>query len=221
MAIFERIGDLIKSNVNDLIDRAEDPEKMIKQVIIDMEEELRKTTSALGQAMGSKTGMQKQIDDSIEETKKWEARAKSALEAGNEELAKQALNNKVTVEKNINQYREMVQKMDEQINKIKTQVEEIKVKLEEARAKQSMLIARDTMAETNLKMAETMGNFDSKSANAKMEKMEKKIEQKEAEALAFEEIANENSSVENSFEEIEKNAEIDSELERLKKELNK
>jgi len=171
MAIFERIGDLIKSNVNDLIDRAEDPEKMIKQVIIDMEEELRKTTSALGQAMGSKTGMQKQLDDSIEETKKWEARAKSALEAGNEELAKQALNNKVTVEKNINQYREMVQKMDEQINKIKTQVEEIKVKLEEARAKQSMLIARDTMAETNLKMAETMGNFDSKSANAKMEKI--------------------------------------------------
>ena len=149
MAIFERIGDLIKSNVNDLIDRAEDPEKMVKQVIIDMEEELRKTTSALGQAMGSKTGMQKQLDESILESAKWEERAKTALEAGNEELAKQALNSKVTVDNNVNQYREMVQQMDEQIKKIKARVEEKKVKLEEARAKQSMLIARDRMADTN------------------------------------------------------------------------
>ena len=125
MAIFERIGDLIKSNVNDLIDRAEDPEKMVKQVIIDMEEELRKTTSALGQAMGSKTGMQKQLDDSIAESQKWEQRAKSALEGGNEELAKQALNNKVTVDNNVKQYREMVQKMDEQITKIKARVEHV------------------------------------------------------------------------------------------------
>ena len=221
MAIFERISDLIKSNVNDLIDRAEDPEKMVKQVIIDMEEELRKTTSALGQAMGSQTQMQKQLDASIAESSKWEERAKAALEAGNEELAKQALNNKVTVDKNIKQYNEMVQKMEEQIAKIKAQAEEIKLKLEEARAKQDMLIARDRMADTNLQMAKAMGDFDSKSAYAKMDKMEKKIEQKEAEAQAFEEIGNENSSVENSFEEIEKNTEVDSELERLKKELNK
>ena len=221
MAIFERIGDLIKSNVNDLMDRAEDPEKMVKQVIIDMEEELRKTTSALGQAMGSKTGMQKQLDESITESGKWEERAKAALENGNEDLAKHALNNKVTVDNNVKQYREMVQKMDEQITKIRERVEEIKVKLEEARAKQSMLIARDRMADTNLKMSETMGDFDSKSAYAKMDKMEKKIEQKEAEAQAFEEIGNENTSVENSFEEMEKNAEIDNELERLKKELGK
>ena len=207
MAIFERISDLIKSNVNDLIDRAEDPEKMVKQVIIDMEEELRKTTSALGQAMGSQTQMQKQLDASIAESAKWEARAKAALEAGNEELAKQALNNKVTVDNNVKQYREMVQKMEEQITKIKTQIEEIKVKLEEARAKQDMLIARDRMADTNLQMARTMGDLDSKSATAKMEKMEKKIEQKEAEAQAFEEIGDENTSVENSFEEMEKNAE--------------
>lgn len=221
MAIFERISDLIKSNVNDLIDRAEDPEKMVKQVIIDMEEELRKTTGALGQAMGSQTQMQKQLDASIAESEKWEERAKSALEAGNEELAKQALNNKVTVDNNVKQYREMVQKMEEQITKIKEQVEEIKVKLEEARAKQDMLIARDRMADTNLQMAKTMGDFDSKSAYAKMDKMEKKIEQKEAEAQAFEKIGNENTSVENSFEEMEKNIEIDSELERLRKELNK
>lgn len=221
MAIFDRIGDLIKSNVNDLIDRAEDPEKMVKQVIIDMEEELRKTTSALGQVMGSKTQMQKQLDESIEESKKWEARAKSALEAGNEELAKQALNSKVKVDNNIKEYEVMVQKMETQITTIKEQTQEIKRKLEEARARQSVLIARDKMADTNKQMATTLGNLNSKSAIAKMDKMEKKIEQKEAEAEAFEEISNENSSVDTCFEEIETNAEIDSELERLKNELNK
>lgn len=221
MAIFGRIGDLIKSNVNDLIDKAEDPEKMVKQVIIDMEEELRKTTSALGQVMGSKTTMEKQLNESKEESKKWEMRAKSALEAGNEELAKEALNSKVKVDNNVKEYETMVKKMEEQIVKIKKQVEEIKRKLEEARARQSVLIARDKMADTNKQMATTLGNLDSKSAIAKMDKMEKKIEQKEAEAEAFEEISNENSKVDNSFDEIETNAKIDSELERLKEELNK
>lgn len=221
MAIFERIGDLIKSNVNDLIDKAEEPQKMVKQVIIDMEEELRKTTTALGQVMGSKTTMEKQLNESKEESKKWEMRAKAALESGNEELAKEALNSKVKVDNNVKEYETMVQKMEEQIVKIKEQVEEIKRKLEEARARQSVLIARDKMADTNKQMATTLGNLDSKSAIAKMDKMEKKIEQKEAEAEAFEEIANGTSKLDNSFDEIETNAKIDSELERLKEELNK
>ena len=62
MAIFQRVGDLVKANINDLLDRAENPEKMVKQIIIDMEKELQQCTNALGQAMGSQRQMKKQLD---------------------------------------------------------------------------------------------------------------------------------------------------------------
>ena len=88
MAIFERIGDLIKANVNDLLDRAEDPEKMVKQIIVDMQEELEKCTSALGQAMGSQRMMKKNMDAALSEAASWEDKAKLALQSGDADLAK-------------------------------------------------------------------------------------------------------------------------------------
>lgn len=99
MAIFERISDLVKSNINDLIDKAENPEKMVKQIIIDMEDQLRKATQGLGTAMGSLNQVKKQLENAKEQSHNWQARAKTCLEQGNEELAKQALENKVKQDK--------------------------------------------------------------------------------------------------------------------------
>ena len=99
MAIFERISDLVRANINDLIDKAEDPEKMVKQIIIDMEDQLRKATQGLGTAMGSLNQVKKQLDNAQEQSNVWQNKAKSCLEQGNEELAKKALENKVNQDK--------------------------------------------------------------------------------------------------------------------------
>ena len=88
MAIFERLGDLIRSNINDLIDRAENPEKMVKQIIIDMEEQLRDATAGYATAMGGVNQVRKQMEQAQAQSKEWERKAKMALSAGNEELAK-------------------------------------------------------------------------------------------------------------------------------------
>lgn len=220
MAIFERLSDLIRSNINDLIDKAENPEKMVKQIIIDMEEQLRKSTQSLGTAMGSLNQVKKQLASAQEQSNNWQEKAKMCLSQGNEELAKQALENKVKQDQMVAQYQEMCNSMDKQVNEIRNQVDILKQKLEEARSKQAMLVARSQMADAKQKMAKTLGNMDTKSAFAKMEKMEQKVEQKESQADAFSEVAGTEQSANDPFAQMEKDSAVNAELEKLKQEMN-
>lgn len=220
MAIFERISDLVRANINDLIDKAEDPGKMVKQIIIDMEDQIRKATQGLGTAMGSLNQVKKQLENAEEQSNVWQNKAKACLEQGNEDLAKQALENKVKQDKMVAQYQEMATSMEEQVNEIKSQIDILKQKLEEARSKQAMLTARSQMADAKTQMAKTLGNMDSKSAFAKMDKMEQKIEQKEAQADAFSEISGIQESENDPFTQMDKEDSINEELEKLKREMN-
>ncbi len=223
MGIFSRLSDLLKSNINDLIDKAEDPEKMVKQIIIDMQKELNNSTQALGKAMAAERTAKNQYDAAAAKSADWEAKAKSALSAGDEELAKKALANKVKADKNTQQYKEMYDTISEQTETIRTQVEVLKSKLQEAKSRQAMLIARSQMADTQKNLAKASGGFDSNSASEKFDRMEEKIMQKEAEAQAFSEIAAENNMANDDtaeqFEKIETDSKVNSELERLKAEM--
>lgn len=218
MAIFQRIGDLIRANVNDLLDRAEDPEKMVKQIIVDMQEELEKCTSALGQAMGSQRMMKKNMDAALSEAASWEQKAKMALQSGNSDLAKQALERKVAADKNAEQYKQMFDQAAAQVNTIKDQVDALKIKLDEAKSRQSMLIARSKMADAQQSMAKTLGDMDSASAFNKLDKLEEKIAEKEAQADAFSDLAGV-SNAPDPFAKMESDSAVDAELERLKKEM--
>lgn len=219
MGIFDRVSDLLKANVNDLIDRAEQPDKMVKQIIIDMEAQVAKATQGLGVAMGSYNQVKKQLEQAQEDERKWTEKAKICLSQGEEDLAKKALENKVKAEAQKNQYQEMVNSMGEQVQSIKDQIATLKQKLEEARSKQAMLIARDQMADAKSKMSKAFSGVDTNSAFKKMEKMEQKIAAKEAQADAFSEIGGLESSEFDEFERVEKNAAVDSELEKLKREM--
>ncbi|MBQ4465194.1 MAG: PspA/IM30 family protein, partial [Oscillospiraceae bacterium] len=101
MGIFSRISDIFKSNVNDLIDRAEDPEKMVKQIIMDMDKELQKSVQALGKAVASERMAEKQLNDAVRKSADWEAKARAALAAGNTDLAKRALSQKVKADEEV------------------------------------------------------------------------------------------------------------------------
>lgn len=220
MGIFQRISDVLKSNINDLIDRAEDPEKMVKQIIIDMQQELNKSTQALGKAVSSEKLAKKQYDDASRSASEWENRAKTALAAGDENLAKKALENKVKADKDAAAYKEMYDTISQQTETIRTQVEVLKSKLEEAKSRQAMLIARSQMAETQKNLAKSTGGFDVSSASEKFNRMEEKVMQKEAEAQAFAEIAGQDNGVTaDDFEKLEKESQVNSELERLKAEM--
>ncbi|MCI1965185.1 MAG: PspA/IM30 family protein [Oscillospiraceae bacterium] len=219
MAIFERIGDLVKANINDLIDRAENPEKMVKQIIIDMEEQLRKATQGLGSAMASQNQVNKQLNNAKSQSAKWQEKAKMCLKAGNEELAKQALANKVQQDNQVEQYGAMAASMNAQVSELRSQVSMLKGKLDEARSKQAMLIARSKMADARSDMSKTLGSMDSGSAFAKLDKMEQKISNKEAKADAFAQISGMETASEDPFAKMEADVDVNTELEKLKQEL--
>ena len=220
MGIFSRISDIFKSNVNDLIDRAEDPEKMVKQIILDMDKELQKSVQALGKAVASERMAEKQLNDAVRKSADWEAKARAALAAGNTDLAKRALSQKVKADEEVATYREMHETISNQTEAIKAQVETLKAKMSEAKSRQAMLIARSQMADTQKSLAKTIGGIDTSSSFEKFNKMEEKVLRKEAEAEAFAEMAGAQSRKDyETFEQIQNDAKVDNELKRLMAEM--
>lgn len=219
MAIFERLGDLLKANVNDMLDKAEDPEKMVKQIIIDMEAQVNEATQGLGAAMGSEKQALKQLESAKASSADWNNKAKLALQSGNEELAKKALAQKASVDQNIVQFQAAYDTMSMQTAQLKDQVRQLKAKLEEARMKQNMLIARSKMADAQKGISTSLNSTDSTSAFSKLEKMEQKVNAKEAEAQAFSEMAGESNSVADEFAALETENAVDDELAKLKAEM--
>lgn len=221
MGIFRRLSDMLKSNVNDLIDRAEDPEKMVKQIIIDMQKELTKATQNYGKAKASERLAEKKYLEAKKVSDNWELKAKAAISQGNTELAKQALAKKVKADEDVASYKEMYDSISAQTEAIGDQVEVLKSKLDEAKARQAMLIARSQMAETQKNLAKSTGGFDGASAMEKFSRMEEKIERKEAEAAAFTEIAGagDDAELNDAFDKLESAAKVDAELARLMAEM--
>ena len=221
MGVFSRLSDILKSNINDLLDKAEDPEKMVKQIIIDMQKELTIATQNLGKAKASERLAQKKMDDAVKVAAGWESKAKAALSQGNQDLAKQALAKKVRADEEVATYTEMYESISTQTDAIEDQVEVLKAKLDEAKSRQAMLIARSQMADTKKALAKSQGGFDGASALEKFDRMEEKIQRKEAEADAFAEIGGGgDADLVESFDQIEKDAKVDAELARLMAEMN-
>ena len=221
MKLFSRLADLLKANINDLIDRAEDPEKMVKQIIIDMEEQLQRAVQGLGTVMASEREMEKQLNKSKEESGMWENRAKTALESGDEDLAKKALARKLDADSDVKQYEEIHTGISNQLSVLRGQVDILKEKLVEARTRQSMIIARDKVAEARQEVSEALGDMDSSGVFSKMDKMERKVAEKEAQADAAYDISGLDKVEDDPFVKMESEKALDDEMARLKKEMSK
>lgn len=220
MGIFSRIGDVLKANINDMIDRAEDPEKMVKQIILDLQKEVSKATQALGKAMASERIAKRQYEDAVKTSSDWEMKAKAALNAGEVDLAKKALSNKVKADENVKQYQQMYEQISAQTAQLREQVEALKSKLDEAKSRQAMLIARSQMAKTQKNLAQSVGGMDASSALDKFNRMEEKVTRQEAEAQAFSEMAGVTGfAEEKSFEQLQHDMDVDAELQRLMAEM--
>lgn len=223
MGIFQRISDIAKSNINDLLDKAEDPEKMVKQIIIDMQKELNSATQNYGKAKSSEMLAKRQLDNAKKVSQDWENKAKAALSQGNQELAREAISRKVKADEDVASYQSMYDSISAQTQEIGSQVDMLKTKLEEAKSRQAMLIARSNMADTKKNLAKAQGGFDGSSAMEKFNRMEEKVMRKEAEADAYNEISTGGSTETNlndSFAELEKNAKVEEELAKLMASMN-
>ena len=215
MSIFSRAGDIFKSNINDLIDRAENPEKMVRQIILDMQKELDIAVRALGEAVAGERIAEKQYQDAVRKSADWETKAKASLASNQVDLAKKALARKVSADEEAERCRAACETISQQTETIRAQVETLRAELEEAKSRQAVLAVRSQAAETRKHLAQSVSHAGISGAAEKLDRMEQKIMQKEAEAEAFAEMAGSYISEDSGKSGILSDARIDSELQRL------
>ncbi|MDE5557225.1 MAG: PspA/IM30 family protein [Ruminococcus sp.] len=218
MDIFSRLSDLLQSNLNDLIDRAEDPEKMVRQIIADMQSELNKAVQNYSKVRSSQILTERKYKDALNVSQEWENKAKNALSQGDKELAKQSLFKKVKSDEEVALYKEMYESVSKQTEAVKAQVDTLRLKLDEAKNRQAILIARAKMADTQKRLSEISGNLENASAFDKFSRMEEAISLREAMTTAMNEISG--SDKNKTTEQLEIDSKVNSELERLMSELN-
>src|SRR6478736_2686595 len=191
MGIFARLATLIKSNLNDLISRSEDPEKMLNQVVIDMANQLIEAKKQVAVSIADEKRLAKQAEQEAANAAEWERRAMLAIKAGDDALAKEALNRKKEHEALANTLKEQWQKQKQAVEQLKTALRMLNGKIEEAKRKKNVLIARKKRAEAQRSIQETMSGLRDQSAFETFNRMEQKIDQLEAEAEAQGELADE------------------------------
>jgi phage shock protein A len=205
MGIFSRLGSLIKSNINDLISKAEDPEKMLNQILLDMQSQLVEAKKQVAVAIADEKRLQKQYDTELERGKEWERKAMLAVRANDDGLAKEALIRKQEHENIASQYQQQWMQQKAAVDKLKDALRLLSNKIEEAKRKKNILIARKKRAEAQKTIANTMSGLSDTSAFDTFDRMAAKIDQLEAEAEAGAELAGEISgdNLESKFHQLE------------------
>jgi phage shock protein A len=191
MGIFSRLGTLIKSNINDLITKAEDPEKMLSQVLLEMQQQLGEAKKAVAVAIADEKKLQKQYNAELDKAKEWERKAMVAVRAGDDGLARQALVRKQEHENISTQFQQQWVAQKQAVEKLKDALRLLNNKIEEAKRKKNILIARKKRAEAQQQIANTMQGLGDTSAFDTFDRMAERIALMEAEAEAGAELAGE------------------------------
>ncbi len=221
MGIFARLATLIKSNLNDLISRSEDPEKMLNQVVIDMANQLIEAKKQVAVSIADEKRLAKQAEQEASNAAEWERRAMLAIKAGDDALAKEALNRKKEHDALAQTLKDQWQKQKNAVDQLKTALRMLNSKIEEAKRKKNVLIARKKRAEAQRAIQETMSGMNNASAFETFDRMSSKIDQIEAEAEASTEIAEQytGDSLAEKFGQLEATAGADDELMALKRKM--
>jgi len=223
MGIFSRLKTLVSSNVNDLISKAEKPEKMLNQLIIDMQEQLLESKKAVAMAIADEKKLERELANQESLAQEWEKKAMLAVRAGKDDLAREALLRKQEYENAAIEYRKQWEAQKSSVEKLKESLRELQSKIEEAQRKKNLLIARAKRAEAQQKIQNTMSSVSgNRSAFDAFDRMAQKVDQMEAQADAAKELEDlsNNASLEKRFAELEKSdASADLLLEDLKKKM--
>jgi phage shock protein A len=221
MGIFARLAALIKSNINDLISNAEDPEKMLNQIVIDMANQLIEAKKQVAVAIADEKRLLKQAENEAAQAAEWRRRAEMAVRAGDDNLAKEALLRKKEHDELAAQYKDQWAKQKHAVDQLKLALRVLNNKIEEAKRKKQVLIARKRRAEAQKQIQETMSGLTQASAFETFDRMAGKIEQMEAEAEAAGELAEEYTGdvLAHKFGKLEASQGADDELLALKQQM--
>jgi len=216
VGIFKRIASIFKANINYTLSNAEDPEKMLEQIVMEMNEQLVKTKQQVSAALADEKRLEKQYKAEEAEAQEWEQRAALAVKKGNDELAKQALAQRNEHANLAAEYKSQWEKQKQAVNTLKESLRALERKIEEAGRKKNLLIARQKRAQAQKQIHETMSGLKDGSAFETFDRMASKVDDIEAKADAAVEMADmESDKLEDQFAELE-SGNIDDDLAALK-----
>jgi phage shock protein A len=206
MGIFERFSTMLRSNINDLIARAENPEKMLNQVIEDMRGQLAKARQEVAVAIADAAKLKKQADDEQKQAQDWEQRAMLAVRQGRDDLARQAL---IRHQEHAQRAQELFstwQRHQEDTERLRDALRQLNEKIQEAQRKKNLLIAKQRRAQAQRRIHETMSGLSDSSAFEAFDRMAERIEQNERLALAAASVSEElqGDQLERDFKQLEK-----------------
>ncbi len=221
MAFFARITDIISANVNDMLDKVEDPERMIKQIIREMEENIRRVRQEVLEAVASEKQLARQVKHHRSQAEQWEQKARTALCADKESLARQALARKKEHEQAACELVPALEAAQETSAHLKSQLRALENKLERAKRKQGMLAARQRAAQARYQMDRTARHFQTGlDTEEKFSRMEDRVSQIEDRAEAQADLNDAFSSLSRDIDALADEKDLDAELTELKKKLS-
>ena len=208
MGIFDRIATLFKSNINDLISKAEDPEKMLDQILVDMRNQLTKAKQQVASAIADEKKLKDQAEAEFKAAADWESKAMLALKENREDLARQALVRQGEHQSHGEQLHATWAAQQAETEKLKNSLRDLNDKIEEAKRKKNLLLARQRRAQAQQQIAETMSGMSENSAFDAFARMEAKIDTNERMIKASAEINEEFSGdrLASDFKQLEKAA---------------
>jgi phage shock protein A len=215
-----RIRDILTSNINELLDRAEEPERMIRQMVRDMEEAVNKATASVGTAVANQKRLERQHADKQKQAEEWQRKAERAVEAGDDELARRCLERKTLLARAADELKPTLEESRQTAEQLREQLRELKTKLEEARTREGTLVARHRAAQARKQLAQSMSGLG-KDAFSSFERFEQRVAEGEAEAAAHAELAGELDSLEKQVHRLETGQQVEDELAALKARLRK
>ncbi len=215
MGIFTRFADIVNSNINALLDKAEDPEKLIRLIVQEMEDTLVEVRTASARTIADKKEISRRIQLLDNDVQEWEKKAELAISKGREDLAKAALQerNKADVAKSDLQLE--LDKVEAELNRLTTEVGQLQDKLNDARARQKALLMRHNTTSSRLKVKRSLYENSGDRAVDKFERFERKLEDLESEVESFDITGNR--SLADEINDLENEDAIDQQLAELKK----
>ena len=218
MGVFTRFKDIISSNINTILDNAEDPEKMLNMMIHEMEDTLVELKSSCASRIGAKRDLEDEMETVEGRIERWETRARLAISRNEEELAKEALYEKRNVAKELEYLKDDIAEYDRMISESRKDIEQLENKLDETIKKHDILVQRSRHASEKEKAGRILRNTKSYRTGERFSRFENIVKKMEREAGVYE---TEEDSLDKKFEKMETEKEILSELDELKKNMDK
>jgi phage shock protein A len=209
MGLLERVSTLIRANLNDMIDRAEDPEKMIKQVILDMENQYLQVKTQVAVSIADQHMLEKKLHEQEDHAKDWMHKAELAVDRGQDDLARAALDRFQTGQRLAQSFQEQVNDQKSQVDTLKSALFKLEQKLDEAKSKREVLLARHRRSVALDKAAKAQVALGDNSKSASFDRLKDRVQHTEAKASAEVEL------IDDDVAEKLNRLDRDSEVERL------